>query len=264
MADIRCPMCSKPNPADQEVCQYCGARLKPLIPGANNSQTIRPGDQPVSKGTGELDRAKLGDMGPIRPGEAPTNKKTADLEKALPSWLRSLREDQGESLPPEDDQPPFNPAPETPATGGTGDWLSGLNNASASEEEAVPDWLSGLRGDKPAEPPSGPGFEPESGSELGNADWMSRLDGAPSSPAEPEPATPFAADTPAAPAEETPSWLKSFQSYDSTPAGSVPPPASPSRPYSPRRQRPEPSSSPRPAARTPGPAGPRKTGSQSR
>jgi hypothetical protein len=31
MADTRCPMCGKVNPDDREECQYCGARLVPLI-----------------------------------------------------------------------------------------------------------------------------------------------------------------------------------------------------------------------------------------
>jgi hypothetical protein len=31
MDEIRCPMCGKPNPADLEICQFCQARLKPLM-----------------------------------------------------------------------------------------------------------------------------------------------------------------------------------------------------------------------------------------
>jgi hypothetical protein len=214
MAEIRCPMCSKPNPADLEVCQYCGARLKPLMPGSNNSsQPIRPGEQPVIKGTGELDRAKLGDVGPIRPGEPPTNKKTSDLEKALPSWLRSLREDQGDTLPPEEDNSIFTSAPETPDSGGAGDWLSGLDKAAASEDEAVPDWLAGLREEKPAA--TEPGFESEAGSDLGNADWMSRLD-TPQTPAS------FDSGTSPTPVEESPAWLKSLQSSGSGPVEPAP------------------------------------------
>ena len=30
MDEIRCPMCSKPNPADEEICGFCEARLRPL------------------------------------------------------------------------------------------------------------------------------------------------------------------------------------------------------------------------------------------
>ncbi len=31
MAEVRCPLCGKINPAELEVCQYCQARIKPLI-----------------------------------------------------------------------------------------------------------------------------------------------------------------------------------------------------------------------------------------
>ncbi len=30
MADVRCPMCGKPNPEELELCQFCQARIKPL------------------------------------------------------------------------------------------------------------------------------------------------------------------------------------------------------------------------------------------
>jgi hypothetical protein len=35
-SEVRCPMCSKPNPAEAEECEFCGARIKPLV--------IRPDD----------------------------------------------------------------------------------------------------------------------------------------------------------------------------------------------------------------------------
>ena len=31
MAEIRCPMCGKPNPEELDICQFCEARLRPLI-----------------------------------------------------------------------------------------------------------------------------------------------------------------------------------------------------------------------------------------
>ena len=34
MSEVRCPMCSKPNPEDAEVCEFCGARIKPLFIGS--------------------------------------------------------------------------------------------------------------------------------------------------------------------------------------------------------------------------------------
>lgn len=34
MSEVRCPMCSKPNPEEAEVCEFCGARIKPLFIGS--------------------------------------------------------------------------------------------------------------------------------------------------------------------------------------------------------------------------------------
>ena len=93
MADVSCPMCGKPNPAELEECQFCGARLKPVLASPSvDSQTIKPGEEPVKQDTSELKKINLSRGAPIHPGEAPTKKNTADLEQALPSWLRSLRE----------------------------------------------------------------------------------------------------------------------------------------------------------------------------
>ena len=49
MADIRCPMCGKPNPADMDTCQYCQARLKPLLAGTPSepqSHPVQPSGKP--------------------------------------------------------------------------------------------------------------------------------------------------------------------------------------------------------------------------
>jgi hypothetical protein len=43
MADVRCPMCSRLNPAERDTCQYCEARLKPLIAGQNPAPESKPG-----------------------------------------------------------------------------------------------------------------------------------------------------------------------------------------------------------------------------
>ena len=38
MADVRCPMCGKPNPADAEVCRHSWQRLKPAKSDASSAQ----------------------------------------------------------------------------------------------------------------------------------------------------------------------------------------------------------------------------------
>ncbi len=111
MAEITCPMCGKPNPAELAVCQYCEARLKPL--------------------TDELSRSQP----PIRPGEEPTDVDTGQLEPILPQWLRDIRQQSRESADEEAEQP---------AAEERGDLLAGLQSQSESDEE-IPDWLAGLR-----------------------------------------------------------------------------------------------------------------------
>jgi hypothetical protein len=111
MAEITCPMCGKPNPADQAVCQYCEARLKPL--------------------TDELSRSQP----PIRPGEEPTDVDTGQLEPILPQWLRDIRQQSRESADEDAEQPPAEEK---------ADLLAGLQSQSEGDEE-IPDWLAGLR-----------------------------------------------------------------------------------------------------------------------
>ena len=146
MAEVKCPMCSKLNPQDADVCEFCGARITPV--------------------TAPLET--------IKPGETPTPKNTSDLERTLPGWLRDARKAAGEepqftpedsfsendnqesfnieipdflkdSLEPQATLPPAQKTPESPL-----DFLAGLA-ASSDEEEDAPDWLQSLRADMPAE-----------------------------------------------------------------------------------------------------------------
>jgi hypothetical protein len=167
MADVRCPKCGKPNSETLEECQFCGAPLKPVVPSpSEDSQAIKPGEEPVKRNTSELEKINLRRGAPIRPGEAPTYKNTADLEQALPSWLRTLREEKGpasgeiktEPSAQESSPPALQPAPAPDSSEGAPDWLSGLSQA-APEDEEVPDWLADLCTGKstqplPSEPPT--------------------------------------------------------------------------------------------------------------
>ena len=119
MAEIRCPMCGKPNPAELDVCQYCEARLKPLTDELAHSQP------------------------PIHPGDEPTDQDTSQLEPILPQWLQDVRqqaresaEETGEQLSEEEAQPSEEVA----------NRLAGLQSQSEEDEE-IPDWLAGLRGE---------------------------------------------------------------------------------------------------------------------
>jgi hypothetical protein len=68
MDDLRCPMCGKSNPPQNEVCQYCQARLKPLIVPPSFNE-----DEPKVSGKRE-------DPIPAR-------------DDALPDWLDGLRDE---------------------------------------------------------------------------------------------------------------------------------------------------------------------------
>ncbi len=104
-------MCGKPNPAELEVCQFCKARLKPLLAGSP--------DSPSS---------------PEKPGRMLSPKKTKGLEPDLPEWLRTLKSEADTS------------SPEEPSQDEMLDWTQREENApidSGSGEQ--PDWLAGLR-----------------------------------------------------------------------------------------------------------------------
>lgn len=120
MAEIRCPMCGKPNPAELDVCQYCEARLKPL--------------------TDELARSQP----PIHPGEEPTEQDTGQLESVLPQWLREVRQQARESAEETSEQPPEEE--EAQPSEEVANRLAGLQSQSEEDEE-IPDWLAGLRGE---------------------------------------------------------------------------------------------------------------------
>ena len=127
MAEIKCPMCGKPNPEDLDTCQYCEARLKPV--------------------TDELSRSQP----PIHVGEEPTRKDTAELEPVLPKWLREVRQQARDSAAEDAEQAEKASAEEKARVKETGDLLAGLQSQPEDDEE-IPDWLEGLRGGVEGEP----------------------------------------------------------------------------------------------------------------
>ena len=140
MADIRCPMCSKSNPEDAEVCGVCGARLKPLIV-----------DQPPQEQ-------------PPGQAEGPRPEQGAEQEEGL-DWLGRIRA-EAESEVPEDEIGPEETTDETTSP----DWLGRLREVDITADEGppdgeVPDWLSAFSEDV------GEVGEPE-GEEQG---WLDRI-----------------------------------------------------------------------------------------
>lgn len=167
MADIRCPMCSKPNPAEAEDCGFCGARLKPVLAGGAPTP---PGEQqglppmpdwlsrlrspddsapeatPPGSDAGEDDwLARLRASDPqwssgegSEGGGGSTAATPARSSGEGPDWLNRLREASSEETgPPQGEVPDWLAEPQPPAASPAA--------AAAAEGEDVPDWLARVR-----------------------------------------------------------------------------------------------------------------------
>ena len=118
MSELRCPMCGKSNPSDQEICQYCQARLKPLV------ISQQPDEPAPKKDTPDF----LDQSPPPSPDEG--------MDEGLPDWLATLRKvDETDAR--------FGPVEDLP------DWLQlekeETPEATRQDEEAAPDWLTSFR-----------------------------------------------------------------------------------------------------------------------
>ena len=191
MADIRCPMCGKINPAEADTCQYCQARLTPVLSGSPP-----PGSESFSLDT-------------IFSGPAEDNTET--------DWLSSLRSD---STPPVE-----QPAPETapePKTAGP--------VPEANREEDEPEWLQRIR-QRQTEEKTGPLISEQEGTPDwikqikdvpgGNEPDYTTQDDIPS----PFPAQPGGSPltTPAAPADDDDQeWMRKISEWQTLPDESLP------------------------------------------
>ncbi len=220
MSEIICPVCNRPNPDDLQTCRFCGADLTP--PPGVSDPAIRAGETPVPKKTSEFEKVKLPDKGPILAGQVPIPQDTGELEQALPSWLKSLREDKSSSEPelPADIFPAANAPVESDAAqpadtfGDSLDWLARFGHED--EEEEIPEWMAALRvpEEKPAPPADLPEAEPPTKEEETSLDWFTRI--APESkPADEEG---LSAEEKALPAENLPDWLETLKAEEETPS----------------------------------------------
>lgn len=111
MAEIRCPMCGKPNPSERDTCQYCQARLKSMV----DSQFSAKSDE---------EQGSLSSL----------NSDQDQGEGSMPDWLKSIRNSDFLTEPDESEPLP--------------DWITGdtgFEEQDQSEKIEVPDWLSNLR-----------------------------------------------------------------------------------------------------------------------
>lgn len=234
MTDIRCPMCSKTNPAEAELCRYCGARLIPVAPTHAESA---PGDQISQSAPDDWLGSLRSGASPIEPGgeESGEEAESSRSPEEITNWMNRIQPSAPPSSAPEpaeaalsdlsDHFPTSEDAPAEP------DWLSGLVESTPvepSSAENLPEWLTGLA-------PSD--LQPPATSEDSTAalEWLSSL--GPIEYIEPE--TEQAAQVPLPVEQEAPAappaditredvssaadWLASLRVEEEQPAEQVPP-----------------------------------------
>ena len=154
MAEVRCPMCGKSNPADIDVCQFCQARIKPLIAGTDDSPAEQEPQEEWWQALGSQSDDKRDDVGDeiessdwlgeiFERGELSGEVEDPDIQESeddSDDWLRRIRADEDDIAPVE----------ERVATDDEADWMSNLTADSDEEDEItseeskapdLPDWL---------------------------------------------------------------------------------------------------------------------------
>lgn len=111
MAEIRCPMCGKPNPSERDTCLYCQARLKSLTGSSFMSS--------------DSSSSSIG---------IPSQPDTGD--SSLPDWLKAIRNSDQTSEESESEPLP---------AWITGEGGEGFDEPDDTEKIEVPDWLANLR-----------------------------------------------------------------------------------------------------------------------
>ena len=136
-------MCGKPNPADRDTCQYCDARLKPLIAGQSDKpQNAAPQGEPSDWLSG------------LRSGgdDFSQGDSTSNEDMGSDDWLARLS--GGEPEPKTDEYGEEIEENTLP------DWFTDSGKESSSKPEAkniyhtdeLPDWFSASSGTESTEP----------------------------------------------------------------------------------------------------------------
>ena len=156
MADVRCPMCGKDNPADSTECQYCHARLRPVWDASSDMGQFGPSEEQDDDLPEWLKSLRV----PQEEQSAVSEPEPEDLNN-LPDWLSSLREQ------------PVDPA-----------YLQSeeiANNLADSSDDDSSDWLQRfLADDNLAEAEAGNVSGVVSEASLQDeANWLTRIDTTP-------------------------------------------------------------------------------------
>ena len=138
--EVRCPMCGKPNPAELEECQFCQARLRPLIvsPPPDEFEPVEPPESPLPEETPEIE-AELPDwLSELRPGEPET-----DAQGAAESMADEPGSEQAEEVSFEAGEPDDDWLARLQMDAGSKDQPV-LDEERTSEVEDIPEWLAAL------------------------------------------------------------------------------------------------------------------------
>jgi hypothetical protein len=245
--EIRCPMCGKPNPAENDVCQFCQARLKPLTGPISESPGGREEDDWLGSLRSEGDLSESADSDWIDDGESLSDDQRdpldwlsnldgqtsmhhseppaaaepeparrdiespseaqQDEEVDLSAWLASLDEEEAEAA---SSQPTNKVSEDMP------EWLTDFQRASSEAEpddDELPEWLTGSEPEAQPEAMPEPEEEPEAEPEPDDAlpDWLTEI-GAGSADVDASAETSSEAQAAAEPLEtgELPDWLGSM------------------------------------------------------
>lgn len=192
MAQIRCPMCGKPNPEEMEVCQFCQARLKPLIinPQEPSEDWLKPAnDDELVNNQDDLGQPEAPDwLRSLRSRDIPIEENNEEEAMSDPAeWLRTglgdpelLREQQ--------------------STSKEADWLADFRSKDTSgdsEEQkfseheeiettehnsvpedidtGIPNWLTGARQESETEYPEPVNSEIQRSEDEIEPEWLAQL-----------------------------------------------------------------------------------------
>lgn len=122
MDEVRCPMCSKTNPADADACEFCGARIKPLIiqqtpeePPSQEEQLPPSSIEPTA----------------VEPSEQPQEAQPQEAQAQETDWLNRMRYGMGSEVEDELDLTEEEGGPQRGET----DLLGRFKDLGISEEE---------------------------------------------------------------------------------------------------------------------------------